>query len=134
MKSHVFAAALAAATLVAGPVLAETLPEPDAWFASRARLTQQTGEGVYAAVCAGCHMPSGEGAIGAGFYPALADNENLEFPDYAIAVTVNGLRAMPPLGGILDDDQVAAVVGYIRTHFGNAYDEPVTAEQVAPHR
>jgi mono/diheme cytochrome c family protein len=116
------------------PALAETLPEAATWFTSRSRVAQQTGEGIYAAVCASCHMRSGEGAVGAGFYPALANNENLEFPDYAIAVTLNGLRAMPPFGDILDDDQVAAVVSYIRNQFGNDYRDAVTAEQVALFR
>lgn len=129
---------ICAASLVAACVgvsaLAETLPEADTWFASRSHVAQQTGEGIYAAVCAACHMPSGEGAVGAGFYPALAGNANFEFPDYAIAVTLSGLRAMPPLGDILDDEQVAAVVTYIRTHFGNDYRDAVTADQVRRFR
>ena len=41
---------------------------------------------------------------------------------------------MPPLGEILDDQQVAAVVEYIRTHFGNNYSEPVPVESVAAAR
>jgi mono/diheme cytochrome c family protein len=134
LKELAFAASLVATAFAGFPALAEKLPEPDTWFTSRSQLAQQTGEGIYAAVCAGCHMPSGEGAVGAGFYPALADNENLEFPDYAIAVTLNGLRAMPPLGGILDDDQVAAVITYIRTRFGNDYQDPVGSEQVGQFR
>ena len=30
----------------------------------------------------------------------------------------------------MTDDQVAAVVNYLRTHFGNSYTDPVTAEDV----
>lgn len=105
-------------------------PEPERWFENSDVITHTTGEGIYAAVCAACHMPDGEGAEGAGFYPALAGNPNLEFPQYPIFVTVHGLRAMPPLGNLLDDEQVAAVVEYIQTSFGNEFDEPVSADMV----
>lgn len=88
-------------------------------------IEQQGGQAVYDAVCAGCHMPEGEGAVGAGAYPALAGNETLEFPSYPILVVVQGQGAMPPLGGILTDEQVADVVDYIRSSFGNDYVESV---------
>lgn len=105
------------------------------WFEDPARLTQSGGKEVYDAVCAGCHMPDGEGAEGAGAYPALADNENLMTPDYPIYLILNGQKAMPPLGGILDDTQVADVVNYIRTSFGNSYTEdPATPERVSEAR
>ena len=35
-----------------------------------------------------------------------------------------------PFGAMMSDDQVAAVVNYLRTHFGNAYQDAVTAEDV----
>jgi mono/diheme cytochrome c family protein len=37
---------------------------------------------------------------------------------------------MPPIGSMMSDDQVAAVVNYVRTHFGNQYPDSVTAEDV----
>lgn len=38
---------------------------------------------------------------------------------------------MPPLGGLLDDEQVASVVNFIRTNFGNNYaDNNANAELV----
>jgi mono/diheme cytochrome c family protein len=37
---------------------------------------------------------------------------------------------MPPVGAMMSDDQVAAVVNYVRTHFGNQYQGTVTAEDV----
>ena len=30
---------------------------------------------------------------------------------------------MPPIGGMMSDAQVADVVNYVRTHFGNAYPD-----------
>ncbi len=131
MRKSMIAAPLVLAAF-ALPVAAD---DSDAWFESRSALTQQTGEGIYAAVCASCHMPEGGGASGAADYPALANNPRLEFPDYAIMVTLHGQAAMPGLGGILDDAQVAEVVNYIRTHFGNDYpDDPATEELVSDAR
>jgi mono/diheme cytochrome c family protein len=37
---------------------------------------------------------------------------------------------MPPFGAMMSDDQIAAVVNYLRTHFGNNYQDAVTAEDV----
>ncbi len=136
-----FLTTLAVSALMVGSAIAQdaapaaAADDSKAWFASSSVLTQQTGEGIYKAVCAGCHMPEGQGAVGAGAYPALASNANLEFPDYAIYLIVKGSGAMPPLGGVLNDQQVAEVVNYIRTSFGNDYkDEPATAEKVAATR
>ena len=38
-----------------------------------------------------------------------------------LAVLFRGLKDMPPVGGMMSDAQVADVVNYVRTHFGNAY-------------
>ncbi len=92
--------------------------------------SERTGEALYANVCQACHMPDGKGATGAGTYPSLADNNNLEAGGYPVAVVVNGQRGMPPIGGMMNDDQVAAVVNYVRTHFGNHYQNAVTAADV----
>ena len=46
---------------------------------------------------------------------------NLESGGYPVYVVVSGQRAMPPIGAMMSDDQVAAVVNYVRTHFGNQY-------------
>jgi mono/diheme cytochrome c family protein len=37
---------------------------------------------------------------------------------------------MPAFAAMMSDDQVAAVVNYLRTHFGNDYKDAVTAEDV----
>ncbi len=132
MRSHILAIAV---TLTAGAAAAQQADDSQAWFESPSRLTQQTGEGIYNAVCAGCHMPDGEGAVGAGEYPALAGNEMIAFPDYPIHITIHGHAAMPPLGELLDDAQIAEVVNYIQTSFGNDFtEEPATAEMVAGAR
>ena len=106
----------------------------DSSFADPAHFTGTSGEQVYTGLCQGCHMPDGEGAVGAGAYPPLAGNEKLESADYPIYLVIHGQKAMPPLGEILNDQQIAAVVEYIRTHFGNNYPEPVPVESVAAAR
>lgn len=106
-------------------------------FRSSGQITHEGGEAIYNAVCAGCHMPEGEGAVGAGAYPALAENELLAAPSYPIYLILEGQKAMPPLGGMLDDQQVADVVNYIRANFGNDFIEEfgeATAEDVAQTR
>ena len=90
------------------------------------RFIEKSGEKLFANVCQGCHMPDGKGATGAGTYPSLAGNSNLEAGGYPVGIVVNGQRGMPPFGAMMSDDQVAAVVNYLRTHFGNHYRDAVT--------
>ncbi len=94
------------------------------------RFTETSGEQLFAGVCQGSHMPDGHGAIGAGSYPSLANDSNLETSGYPVAIVVRGQRAMPAIGRMMSDDQVAAVVNYVRTHFGNQYRDAVTSEDV----
>jgi mono/diheme cytochrome c family protein len=94
------------------------------------RFVEISGEELFTNVCRGCHMADGKGATGAGTYPSLAGNRNLESSGYPVAVVVNGRRAMPAFGAMMSDDQVAAVVNYLRTHFDNNYPDPVTTDDV----
>jgi mono/diheme cytochrome c family protein len=94
------------------------------------KFVEMSGEEMFANVCRGCHMSDGKGAAGAGTYPSLAGNRNLEASGYPVHVVVNGQRGMPPFGAMMSDDQVAAVVNYLRTHFDNNYQDAVTAEDV----
>lgn len=94
------------------------------------RFTEQTGEALYNATCAGCHMPDGKGAQGAGHYPPLADNPAVEAAPYVIVNVLHGRKGMPSFGDAMNDDQVAAVVNYTRTHFGNRFSGSVTPSLV----
>lgn len=134
MKTILSSMALTALTVL--PAIAQdSRPDTTGWFADPAKLTQTDGKVIYEAICAACHMPEGQGAVGAGKYPALAGNENLLAADYPVYIITHGQKGMPPLGEMLDDAQIAAVVNYIRTHFGNNFTEdPATAESVAAAR
>jgi mono/diheme cytochrome c family protein len=114
-----------ALAMLAGPALAD---EPGG-------VTQTsdpvTGEQVYTQVCQACHMANAKGGQGAAVIPALAGNPRLAVAAYPIAMVVNGRGAMPGFTDILNPTQIANVVGYVRTHFGNAYSKPVTPDEVA---
>jgi cytochrome c5 len=94
------------------------------------RFFEMSGEELFANVCQGCHMSDAKGATGAGTYPSLVADKKLEASGYPLHVVVNGQRGMPSFGAMMSDDQVAAVVNYLRTHFGNNYRDAVTSEDV----
>jgi mono/diheme cytochrome c family protein len=96
--------------------------------------TSTDGETLYKTLCAGCHMPDGTGAVGAGQYPVLKGNGKLKFSAYPIKLIVNGLGAMPSFGTFLDDEQVVAVTSYIQSHLGNDYTPDATVDAVADAR
>ncbi|WP_051676317.1 c-type cytochrome [Polaromonas glacialis] len=95
---------------------------------------QQGGAQLYQAICQACHMPQGQGAQGAGFYPALTNNPRMASSAYPTYVVLAGLRGMPPFAERLTDQQVAEVVNYVRTNFGNTYQDAVTPESVNVQR
>ena len=118
----------------------------DPGVSSSAELMSASGTEVYAHICQGCHMPDGKGAVGAGRYPALAKDPALVSWQFVALTVLQGRNAMPPFGhasggsgpfGVphLSDEQIAAVVNYVRSHFGNHYGGKVTPAQVAalPH-
>lgn len=113
-------------SLAGGPVLAQGGAHPT--LSPSQTFVEKSGEEIYANVCQGCHMPDGKGAVGAGTYPSLVSNKNLEAAGYPVYVIVNGSKGMPPVGMMMNDEQVAAVVNFVRTHFGNSYTDQVTAE------
>jgi mono/diheme cytochrome c family protein len=75
-------------------------------------------------------MANAKGGQGAAIIPALAGDPRLAVAAYPIAMVVNGRGAMPGFTDTLSPTQIANVVGYVRTHFGNAYPKPVTPQEV----
>jgi len=135
--------ALAAVLLLFGGLRADA---DSPLFTSRASLASLNGEQIYTHICQGCHMPQGQGAVGAGAYPKLAADKNFVSWQFVAVTVLDGRNGMPPFGfpvgrgsdsgpAHLSDAQIAAVVNYVRSHFGNAYQPEVTAEQISalPH-
>lgn len=91
----------------------------------------ETGRTLYEANCVQCHRASGEGVYPA--WPPLAGNLSVTAPDAvnAIKLVLRGgfspstvghpqPHGMPPYGQSMNDQDVAAVVSYIRNSWGNA--------------
>ncbi len=91
------------------------------------------GAKLYHDSCAACHMHKGEGAVGAGYYPPLANNSKMDSKYYVIDILINGFRGMPAFHRMMNDEQMAAVTQYIRSDL-NGYKDAVTAADVAQLR
>ena len=127
----------AAAALVRTPAQAGT-----AGIFDPASLTTTDGRQIFEQICQGCHMPDARGAVGAGHYPALANSRTLASRQYMALTILMGRRNMPAFGAkhaigfggppaTLTEAQIAAVINYVRTHFGNRYKDPITAAEIA---
>jgi len=88
------------------------------------------GSKVYSSVCAACHQPDAKGLPGV--FPALAGAAlvNEKDPLKMVDIVLGGYDAlpnfgpMPPQGPNLNDEEIAAVINYVRSNFGN--DAPPT--------
>jgi mono/diheme cytochrome c family protein len=105
-----------------------------------------TGAELYAHICQGCHMVQAQGATGAGKYPSLASNPALKSVDYVAVTVLLGKRGMPAFGKPADpsfnfgevhisDADIAEVVNFVRSHFGNQYQDKIAASKIEsmPH-
>lgn len=107
----------------------------------------ELGRSVYLrdAHCGTCHQPNGQGM--ANMYPTLVKSDWLNDDERLIKIVLKGLwgpmelagqkfdpaQGVPPMpgfGGLLSDEEVAAVISYVRQSFGNNLPL-VTPAQVA---
>jgi mono/diheme cytochrome c family protein len=115
------------------PIIEEPKPE------------SRSGEQVYTTVCLSCHQPTGQGLTGV--YPPLAGSEwPVKEPSIPIRIVLHGLmgaievagvqynNVMSPQGMLLNDQEVANVLNYIRSSWGNKADVKITAEMVREQR
>jgi cbb3-type cytochrome c oxidase subunit III len=100
-----------------------------------------SGQALFAAHCATCHQPMGQGTAE---YPPLAGNPVVSAadPSAMIAIIVNGRSGsltvnghayngqMPTWSGQLSNSDIASVATYVRSAWGNGAS-PVTEQQVA---
>jgi len=102
------------------------------------------GAALYTANCSACHQASGEGLPGA--FPSLKGDGavNKDDADKHIDVVLNGLHdarvsgvvyssVMPPFAATLSDAEIADLIDYERSSWGN-HGKPITAAQVAAER
>ena len=124
--------ALCIALLTAGvlPVTAQQVNPQETPDFRGPPFAMQGGEAVYRGVCQGCHMADAKGASGAGSYPALASNSKLGVAGYVLTMVMDGHKGMPPFRGHFTNLQIADVVNYVRTHFGNRYRDKVSEADV----
>lgn len=102
---------------------------------------KRQGQLVFNTVCAACHQANGQGL--AGQFPPLAGSEwvKTEGANRIIRAVLNGLQgpitvtgaafnnSMPPWKDTLSDEQIANVLTFVRSEWGNAAP-PVKLDQV----
>jgi mono/diheme cytochrome c family protein len=89
------------------------------------------GARIYSANCVACHQATGAGLPGV--FPPLAGSEWVAAADKVpVNILLHGITgkltvkqaafngAMPPFKDKLNDNEIAAVLSYVRSHFGNA--------------
>lgn len=101
-----------------------------------------SGKAVFSQQCIACHQANGQGL--AGEFPPLAGNPDLfrsrEFPALVLLnglqgpVTVNGnpFNGQMPSFNFLSDQEIAAVIGYVRRAWGNDANRPAAMRQLEP--
>ncbi len=112
--------------------------------ASKSASAKVDGAALFASLCAACHQATGLGLPGV--FPPLAGSEWVIGKDAtAAAILLHGINgaltvkgtvyngAMPAFGGQLNDEQIAAVLTYVRSQWGNSA-AAVSAETVAAAR
>ena len=126
---------------LAGAAVGTAVRADDAGILNAALLDTTDGHQIYEAICQGCHMSAAQGAVGAGHFPALAKDATLASRQYMAITLLMGRRNMPAFGAkhaigfggppaTLTEEQIAAVINYVRSHFGNHYTDLITAAEV----
>lgn len=113
-------------------------------LAGKVKGASANGAELYAANCVACHQASGAGLPGA--FPPLAGSEWVLGSDKVLAnILLQGISgkltvkqgsyngAMPAFKDKFDDNEIAAVLSYIRSSFGNT-GAKVSADLVAAER
>ena len=90
------------------------------------------GKTLFAKNCAACHQANGRGIPGA--FPALVASPVAIGPADAVAeVLLKGRGGMPDFSTSLDDTDIAAVLTYARSSWGNRAP-PITGAEVTMRR
>jgi mono/diheme cytochrome c family protein/glucose/arabinose dehydrogenase len=89
----------------------------------RERQAFEKGQEVYRNICQACHQPNGRGQDRVA--PSLVGSSlALAQPEVPVRILLNGkegsIGLMPSIGSVLDDEQIAGVLTYIRREWGQA--------------
>ena len=88
------------------------------------------GKALFLKNCAACHQASGKGIPGA--LPALAGNKFVQGKGAEVAaVLLKGRGGMPDFSDSLSDDDIATVLSFVRTSWGNKADALSAADVLA---
>jgi mono/diheme cytochrome c family protein len=110
-----------------------------------APLLAQDGGQLYTLYCSACHGVDGKGATGGAFPPLAGSPWVLGDAALSAKIVLHGLHGpievdgrtynleMPPQGGVLPDDQIAAILTHVRSSWGNQAGK-VTTEFVKATR
>jgi mono/diheme cytochrome c family protein len=99
---------------------------------SVAQAQTPTGQELFKQNCSACHQLTGKGIPGA--FPALAGDPFVVGPPELVASTVvHGRGGMPTFGPELTDVQIATILTYVRSAWGNQASA-ITPDMVAKAR
>jgi cytochrome c6 len=105
---------------------------PDMAEAQTASSQAPDGKALFAKNCAACHQATGKGIPGA--FPALAGNGFVQgAPADVSSVLLKGRGGMRDISSSLDDVEIAQVLSYVRSSWGNAA-VPLSPDEVAVQR
>jgi len=100
--------------------------------AAAAQAPAEDGQTLFAKNCAACHQADGKGIPGA--FPALAGSSVVTGALGEVSeVLLKGRGGMPDFSGSLDDAEIALVVSYARSSWGNRAP-PVTSAEIEARR
>lgn len=102
----------------------------------------KAGQAIFADTCAACHQKNGEGIPD--MFPALRNHVATAEPEKIVRLILNGAPkasienrpapiSMPAFGWKLTDEQITAVINFVRNSWGNSASV-VTADQVRSAR
>jgi len=101
-----------------GMLLLAAVDEVRAQDGGEAVKDSHLGRQVYEASCVRCHRDGGRGVEG--IFPSLRDNELLRGPPEPLLIVIlRGRAAMPGFGETLSNKEIAAVLSYLRSRWGN---------------
>ncbi len=91
-------------------------------FTAVERARYATGQQQYLTTCSACHQVGGTGLAGVA-KPLMGSQWVLGRPERLIRILLHGKEGtmlMPPIGAALSNDQLAAVLTYVRRSWGNS--------------